>query len=634
MWVWVFWRTVWRWAAPLACWLPLAAGAAVLEVRQVSASINLNGADTDLGVIALPYHWDHERPGASGSARFEARFVLPEQPAEPYGLLLYRVGNAYDIWLNGALLQRHGDLERGGRADYAKAPQYVLIPAQLLGRENVLGIHIRTDSGRRGGLTPPLIGPDMELQARYRHLLQWHLAGSLAIAIVSLVVGALALMLWLTQVDPSRTRGERRDNVYLYVGLAEWAWALRMGDKVIEYPPLPWAEWSALMALAVALWFGCMLMFCVTVAGWRSRPEVRMLRFGLWALFVIGGLASWLAVRYQQPALLTLWYGLVMAVDVPFSAIFVWAAGRPGASRAHRWLAAVLLFNVVVGLRDWLVFRFSETYDGVAWLRFSGLLFGLVLASVAVMRFRAASAQARELSVLLATRVAQREAELAQTYQRMEQFAREQERASERARIMRDMHDGVGSHISAAIRQLQSGRASQGEVLQTLRDSLDQLKLSIDAMHLPAGDVTALLANLRYRLEPRLQASGIELEWDVDLIDALPGLDSQAMRQLQFMVFEILSNVLQHAHASSLRMQARTHQAGALLRIADNGRGFDATLPFRKGLLSLCERAQAIGATVVVQSGGQGTSVDIALPGAEPAESRRFGLGAATRPAG
>jgi hypothetical protein len=38
---------------------------------------------------------------------------------------------------------------------------------------------------------------------------------------------------------------------------------------------------------------------------------------------------------------------------------------------------------------------------------------------------------------------------------------------------------------------------------------------SLDAMHLPPGDNTALLANLRYRLEPCLKACAIELDWAV-----------------------------------------------------------------------------------------------------------------------
>jgi signal transduction histidine kinase len=187
-------------------------------------------------------------------------------------------------------------------------------------------------------------------------------------------------------------------------------------------------------------------------------------------------------------------------------------------------------------------------------------------------------------------------------------------RAQERTRILQDMHDGVGSHIILAIQQLESGRASTSEVLQTLRDSLDQLKLSIDAMHLAPGDITALLANLRYRLEPRFKTSGIELQWDVDQLAPLLGLDDKAMRHLQFMVFEALSNVLQHARANELRIELRTTaRGGAQLRVIDNGCGFEPDRVKRRGLGSLRERAAAIGAGLVIVSAPGNTVVEIML---------------------
>lgn len=42
--------------------------------------------------------------------------------------------------------------------------------------------------------------------------------------------------------------------------------------------------------------------------------------------------------------------------------------------------------------------------------------------------------------------------------------------------------------------------------------------VSQDAMHLPPGDISPLLASLRYRLELRLTACGIELDWAVDVL--------------------------------------------------------------------------------------------------------------------
>src|SRR5690606_7908923 len=186
------------------------------------------------------------------------------------------------------------------------------------------------------------------------------------------------------------------------------------------------------------------------------------------------------------------------------------------------------------GVRDWVTIRLGNDLGAVTWNRYVSIAFGLALLYIVLRRFQQASGQARELLGTLQARVAAREQELASTYGRLEAAAREQSRNHERERILRDMHDGVGSHISAAIRQLQSGRSTSDEVLRTLRDSMDQLKLSIDAMQLPPGDVQALLAGLRYRLEPRLAGAGLALEWAVQELPPWPGLDAQAMRQLQF----------------------------------------------------------------------------------------------------
>jgi signal transduction histidine kinase len=79
------------------------------------------------------------------------------------------------------------------------------------------------------------------------------------------------------------------------------------------------------------------------------------------------------------------------------------------------------------------------------------------------------------------------------------------------------------------------------------------------------------------------------------------------------MLFEALSNVLQHAQARVLRIEAFANGSGALLRIIDDGRGFDVGQPLRKGLRSMHERATAIGAKLAIQSRPGRTSVEIML---------------------
>jgi signal transduction histidine kinase len=334
----------------------------------------------------------------------------------------------------------------------------------------------------------------------------------------------------------------------------------------------------------------------------------------VWLLPVLAVLATEWGWARPSTTPVTLFYAASALVLATFACFLCRAALRPGASVELRLMALAMFVNVLVGLRDLALYRLEGVYgQTTVWLRYSSALFGLTLGYIVILRFRGANAALRELLGSLAAQVRGREEELRSSYAQLEQLARQQERAAERSRILRDMHDGVGAHLSSAIRQLQSGRGEPDAVLATLRDALEQLKLSIDAMNLPPGDVNALLAGLRYRLEPRFAASDLRLEWEVDELDLLPRLDPAAMRQLQFMVFEALSNVLQHARARVLRIEAQRDGAGARVRIVDDGCGFDAQERARKGLRAMRDRAAAIGAQLLVESRPGRTVVQIAL---------------------
>ena len=607
---------VWAFGLVFAC-LAMQARAATQELREAQATVAVQGLTTRQ-TVSLPYHWDQQHRGQSGSATFDLTFQTKALPTVSYGLYVPRLGNAYEIWLNGALLQRNGDLQRFNGPDYAKEPHYIAISPGLLRPDNLLHVRIRADVGRRGGLALVTLGPEEEVQALFRHEYLWRTAGSSAVVILSLLVGLGALALWATQVDPSvsgRRKRPRRDRLYLFAGVAELCWTVSVSDAIIESPPLPWPWWGMVVITAAIVWVCSMTLFCVEVANWSRLPAVKWLRRWLAFLLAISGAASFGALVAGYPVMLTILYATSGLTSLVFVALFMHKAVR-GASRLHRWVAVALLLNTLVGLRDIYAFRIGPAYGENTWLRYSSVLFGLALAYIVILRFRTASRQVRELMANMAAQVSQKEHALQQSYQRVEQLAREQERVSERTRVLRDMHDGVGSHISTAIHQLQSGRASREEVLHTLRDSLDQLKLSIDAMHLPPGDINALLANIRYRLEPRFLACGITLQWDVDLLEPIARVDAHAMRQLQFMLFEALSNVLQHAQASSLSMAA--HPVGLLglgarVKIIDNGRGYDVAQARRNGLLSMQQRATALGMVLRLDSAPGRTVVEITI---------------------
>lgn len=589
-----------------------AGGLQTLTQAQVTTTVN---GHSETEAVQLPYHWDKHHKGQQGEAIFLLSFDMPAQgPVEPMALLLPKLGNAYAIELNGMLLQQQGDMTRYNGADYSQLPRYLILPPQGLLAHNHLRVHIRADIGRRGGLAQMTVGPADAVYELYSGFHNWVAVGTGVVSMFSLVIGVIALSLWVTQVDRSMPGVVRHDPLYLYAGLAEVVWAVGVGYVLLEHPPVPWPWWGLLSTFALGTWCCSMALFCVEVVGWGRKPQALTFRRSLLSLLVVCPVMSYLAVGQGQVWMLTAWYLAMGCVFLGFAMVFSWFTWRQSTPWAHRVAALVIWLNLAMGMRDIYVFRIDPQYPQITWLRFSSVLFGITLLYIVMTRFRNASDQAYALISTMASRVAKREQELRDSYQQLEKMAREQERGAERSRILRDMHDGVGAHLSSAIRQVEAGQTSSGELLATLRDSLDQLKLSIDVMNLPGGDVNGLLANLRYRLGARFAASGIRLEWRVDLLPVLERLDTQDMRHLQFIIFEAFSNILQHACCSTMLVSAHADEEGVEIVIADDGVGFDVTQPSSSGRYWMQERASVIGADLTWLSMPGATKLRISLP--------------------
>jgi signal transduction histidine kinase len=582
-------------------------------LEHARTEITIDGKTT-IKEVRLPYMWDGEHTGHAGHASFHLAFVAPPTGQEPLGLFLPRVGNAYEVWLNGALIERRGDLQLHNGSDFSKSPRFVPIALDSLRVENELVIKIYADSGRKGGLSRVAVGSLNLAQQAFDESWRARVLGLVVVTVFSSVVGLLGLALWVTQGGRQPNSGWPRDPMYLYGAVAELCWSLRVFDALLETPPIDWPLWAVIPVLALGGWASCTALLCAEVAGWQGTLALQRFKRLLLALMLAGlGLGHW-ALVHHHPLALTAWYGALGLTFLCFSLVFMRAAVQKNATYQARLLAAAVLINVVSGLYDFYNIRVDPSTANRSTLYYASVAFGLVVGLIVVQRFRSMSQKAHDLTVNLQQIVQYKELELADSYQRMELLARQEERTQERSRILRDLHDGVGAHISTAIRQLKSGKASDVEVLHTLSESLDHLKLSIDAMHLPAGDITALLANLRYRLEPRLKASDIDLQWQVDVLDVCPRLGDKAMRHLLFMVYEAVSNVLQHSQATTLRIESVQTISGSRITLTDNGIGFNVDQPLQKGLQSMRERAQIIGAELTFHSIAGQTVVAILLP--------------------
>ncbi len=573
--------------------------ASVLELRQARLEVRLRdgkGQSTSLPAFNLPLHWDIPYRRKAGWATAHLAFDLPAaQRQMPHAMLIPRLGNAYRVTLNGEVLATGGDLRTPNDGWAGRRPLWLRLPTPLLQEHNVLVITIRADYLRRAGISPVQVGPESLLQDRW-HTLEWErVTLPRAISLFSLVVGAFCLLLWWQQ----------RQALYAYAALCELLWACRITAIWIEDIPLSWPSWF--QAVQGFFWAGCLSLYWLARTVWESpRPRTETVLAAV--LFGLCPLAVWLGAD----AVLA-WTSVFVLAWAALMGQLARECTRPwGGPRMWMLLALAVCWAALV--RDITAARLAPgQYMNGGWTMWAALLAGLAVLAISGQRFQQARQQVADLTTSLESRLAEREAKLAQQHEALRQLERNHAKSEERARILRDMHDGAGAHLITAMRQLEGGTASQAQVMQTLRESLDQLRLSVDAMSLPTGDVNALLASLRFRLEQRIRDSGLELQWDVDLLPLWPHCSDEAMGHLQHIIFEAISNVLQHAQATELRLSAQADEQSITIRLRDNGLG-KQDCANGNGLRTMQERADLIGASLFVgREDGGGTTVQVVL---------------------
>ncbi|MBI2317882.1 MAG: hypothetical protein HYU75_13035 [Betaproteobacteria bacterium] len=173
------------------------------------------------------------------------------------------------------------------------------------------------------------------------------------------------------------------------------------------------------------------------------------------------------------------------------------------------------------------------------------------------------------------------------------------------------------------LHHVRSGQADARSLEQRVQDSLQEMRVAVDALQPRDGDLGAVLGSLRYRLEKTIESAGIEFAWEVDELPKVEALEPWAVLSIQRIALEAITNAVRHSGAKRLRFAASGAAQGIEILIEDNGRGFDTAVhPLGHGLRSMRARAERIGARIEVASKeGGGTCVRLLVPLLLPPEA-------------
>lgn len=263
--------------------------------------------------------------------------------------------------------------------------------------------------------------------------------------------------------------------------------------------------------------------------------------------------------------------------------------------------AAAFVFVLLAAIADIVTVRFFKSYGvflGAA-VTFFPLALLVSLAARARGVFEAATATADKLNAL----VAEREREILAGLQDLRRHERESLLLEERARIMRDMHDGIGGQLLGLVMRARANRLSGPALVNGLEESLDDLRLVVGSLEQGDGTLATALGAFRARLEPRCEAAGAALVWRIEDVGETPGFGPDRTLQVYRILQEACTNALKHGRPDRIEVVLRREAGQVLLSLEDNGGGFDPdTVQAGRGLANMRYRAARIGATLIVRS--------------------------------
>ena len=189
--------------------------------------------------------------------------------------------------------------------------------------------------------------------------------------------------------------------------------------------------------------------------------------------------------------------------------------------------------------------------------------------------------------------------------------------AEERARVAREIHDGLAQYLFAVSTQasLLAGGADLAKVLPRLQEaaSAAQQEARFAVLALSSAGGSAPFDSALTRYVEFLTADG---QLDVDL-EIERGVELRPDEQIEIfrIVQESLANVRRHANARRATVLIGVRDGQRVVRIVDDGEGFDEEAESRgQGLRNIRSRAAAIGGAfrLVTRPGG-GTSLEVVL---------------------
>ncbi|KDF00066.1 ATPase [Mycolicibacterium aromaticivorans JS19b1 = JCM 16368] len=337
----------------------------------------------------------------------------------------------------------------------------------------------------------------------------------------------------------------------------------------------------------------------------------------------------WLAIVLRRP--LRWWFGWA-STAIDMAAVLAMCVASGGATS---WLLPIFfLIPITVAFLDRpeitaLIGASTAVGYLVAWIIYSKRDDTMGLPNVVYVQVGCLAWLALATTALCLV-LARRRARVRSLLEVRRRLVSESMQADERnnRQLSEQLHDGPLQNLLAARLDLEDLREQPSaigfeRVDTALHDAINMLRSAVSTLH------PQVLAQVGLGAALRELVGQYERRWNVTIDCAVEEVGKPAAQALLYRAArELLANAHKHSRATRLRVEL-DHEAGSLvLRVVDNGVGFDPAVLNQKvaeghiGLSSLVVGVEAMGGSVhLIDTVGGGTTVIVTVPDGDiPAE--------------
>jgi signal transduction histidine kinase len=281
---------------------------------------------------------------------------------------------------------------------------------------------------------------------------------------------------------------------------------------------------------------------------------------------------------------------------------------------------------------SWVKVTIVPPFWATGWFR--GLVLLVLVGGIAGgyrLRVRSVEARSRELEVQVEQRTTQLRQETEyrmQVEKALQESEMEKAVAAERNRLARDLHDSVTQSMYSltliaeagqrmiATRDLEQIEGNQARLADIAQQALQEMRLLVYELRPKALESEGLIGALEQRLEIVERRAGVQARI---IVQGEIELRADVEEDLYRIAQEALNNALKHAKAAKVELTIRVVEKFVILKIVDDGQGFDPETMSEKGglgLVNMQERANRMGGEFAILSApGAGTTIVVKVKG-------------------